>query len=206
MSLHEFRVAGRAFCVGVYYLDHIKSKDGKTSLIDFSTQTSGHGGAVVIFLEVGLVFQEDLVVKGIYHAIKDKLVHRITASEDPVLNILMHSFSTSQIGAIKQGVVPRSFHEPGGEINGVVLFIVTQAGEAPAVSGIWGSFSSLFSCDLVQPGNARVAPDAASLRAWSNIHAIAPGSTGQAGRGEELAVKAACARMAVFSLSMQQKH
>ena len=41
------RVAGKGFVVAVHYLDHVVSKDGKTSLIDFSTITSGSNGAGV---------------------------------------------------------------------------------------------------------------------------------------------------------------
>ncbi len=205
MNHHEFNVAGKSVAVVLHYLDHVVSKDGKTSLIDFSTITSGSNGVITLFLEAKLLFQEDLVVMGVYHAFKDKLEHGITVGDNPAMNILMHIFSTSQAGAIKQDIIPSAFHEPRAENNGVVMILVSESDKVPAIAEAFSAFRHHFSYDLLKQRNAPATLDAALLWVWAGHDEPQVNSPDQARRGTDWLAKTASARMAIFSLSLQQK-
>jgi hypothetical protein len=205
MKHHEFHVAGKGFVVAVHYLDHVVSKDGKTSLLDFSTITSGSDGVIVLFLGAKLVFQEELVVRGVYHAVKDKLEHGITASENPAINALMHIFGTSQIDAIKQEVVPRSFHEPRAENDGLAMILVSGSDKVSALVGVVSAFRDRFSHDVLRAPDTPVALDAAVVRAWTWHKEPLLAIPGQEHDEREWLARTASARMALFSLNLQQK-
>ncbi len=206
MKHHEFHVAGKRFVVAVYYLDHITSKDGKTSLLDFSTITSGSDGVIVLFLGAKLVFQEELVVRGLYHATKDKLEHGITASDNPAINALMHIFGTSQIEAIKQEIVPRAFHEPRAENNGVAMILVTGSDKVSALAEVVSAFRDRFAYTIPQAQDTLAVLDAEVVRVWMWHKEPALVMPGQEYDERGWLAGIASARMAIFSLNLQQKN
>jgi len=189
-----------------YYIDHVVSKDGMTSLIDFSTITSEYNGVIALFLQAKLVFLEGLVVCGVFHAFKDKLVHGITASDNPVINILMHIFSTNQVGVIKQDIIPDSFHGPREVNDGVVMIIVYEPKKVPGIADVFSAFNDHFSHQLLQPRDTPVMTDAALIRAWVGHDEPHVEFLNEASGVAGWLTKAASARMAIFSLTLQQKN
>ncbi|MEX2717206.1 MAG: hypothetical protein Q6370_012960 [Candidatus Sigynarchaeota archaeon] len=182
------------------------SKDGKMSLIDFSTSKSEFNGVITLFLEAKLVFQEDIVVNGVFHAFKDKLVHGIIVSENPVINILMHIFSTNQIGVIKQYIIPDSFHKPREVNDGVVMIIVYESENVQDITDIISAFNNHFSYQPIQPQYTPFLMDGALFHAWVGHDEPRVEMLSERYGVADWLIKVAAARMAIFSLTMQQKN
>jgi hypothetical protein len=175
-------------------------------LLDFSTIISGSSGAIVLFLEAKLVFQEELVVRGVYHAVKDQFEHGITVSDNPAVNVLMHIFGTNQIEIIKQEIVPSSFHEPRVENNGVAMILISNPDKDSSFAEVLSEFREHFSYDLLHTPVIPATLDAVVVRTWM-LHKEPPfGSPSQANLEAELLARTAVARMALFSLNLQQKN
>ncbi|NMC05767.1 MAG: hypothetical protein GYA24_11170 [Candidatus Lokiarchaeota archaeon] len=205
MKSHELHVAGKSIVVELHYLDHVVSKDGKLSLLDFSNVTNAETDINVLFIDAKLVIQEDLIFNGVSHAIIDKLEHGKVANDNPAINILMHIFGTNQIDAIKQLIVPTSYLDPGAKNEDVALVLVSDRSVPASRDGFFSAFGGKFRFDIVPRPGVPLPLHAKVVQAWT-VHKDLPQKAAFISTNDaKTLARIALARMAIFSLNLQQK-
>jgi hypothetical protein len=77
-------------------------------------------------MNLNAVLSEDLLVTGIYHALKDRDMYGVKISKNFAIDVLAHLMCTDQINFIQDHAIPGKLMEPGVELENVVMIFITK--------------------------------------------------------------------------------
>ncbi|MFX0099401.1 MAG: hypothetical protein ACFFCS_07440 [Candidatus Hodarchaeota archaeon] len=147
---HRIQVEEETFLVHIFYFKKVKFKsDQHESFISYSRECKERLDSTLIFMNLDKMVNEDLLISGIFHSLKDRYKYNVKISKNFAIDVLAHVICTDQINFIQDHVIPRKLMQSGVELENVVLIFITNENTKISLEKIKIDIDNLLAFEII---------------------------------------------------------
>jgi len=204
---YEIQVKGLQYLVQIHHFKSIKIKPGSSAnLVDFGKDCLRKYGLDFVFLSEKQVLSDNLLITGIYHALKDQYEYSLQASTNFPMNVLMHVFCTSQAHIIKEEITQGLLSNENVEYLDLVIICIGESMMREYFSKVLEDLKAMFLVENATREDDSLILNNNRLLSANQQPAFKSKYPGEkSGFSIDWGKKVAKSRMALYSLSLQTK-